>query len=176
MVCVWCGRGGSLLKDQKEMSWLMKTLPKVETELKRLAHDFEKEHGKKVMILGRQIPQMIDEDWQLFHEEKTKRKNHVKPKVSTFNSPVLFWLFNIFYMFCFSFFSFQLRLVDKEIVSAHKANDRETSSSEVEWYAVKKKMLGPKWSRDSITLIINLNFPNFFHLITLHAHPSSTKI
>jgi hypothetical protein len=59
----------------------MKNLPKLEAELKRLVNQFEKEHGKKVTVLGREIPDMIDEDWETFHEEKTKKKTYVKPKV-----------------------------------------------------------------------------------------------
>jgi len=70
------------LKDQKDLNTLMKALPKLESELKRLATQFEKEHGKKVTILGQEIPQMIDEDWENFREEKSKKKQYVRPKVT----------------------------------------------------------------------------------------------
>ncbi|ODM97855.1 Protein regulator of cytokinesis 1 [Orchesella cincta] len=67
-------RGGSLLKDQNMHNYLMKNLPKLETELTNLAQKFEEEHGKKMKILGEEIPSMIEKDWKAFKEGKSGRK------------------------------------------------------------------------------------------------------
>jgi hypothetical protein len=53
---------------------ITKNLPKLEAELIKLAEKFEKEHGRKMTILGKQIPCMIDQEWIKFRTEKAARK------------------------------------------------------------------------------------------------------
>lgn len=56
-------------------NYVMKAIPKVEAELISLAQKFETEHGKKMKILGEEIPTMIDKEWKLFKEEKYGKKS-----------------------------------------------------------------------------------------------------
>lgn len=74
-------RGGTLLKDQTMLASIMKNLPKLETELKRLASQFEVEHGRKVKILGQDIHEMIDRDWEVYNNEKIVKKQATRAKV-----------------------------------------------------------------------------------------------
>lgn len=72
-------RGGALLKEEKERKKLEKAIPKLESELKKLCVAFEDEadagHGMiKFLVYGRTIDEMIEQDWELFHEEKRLRK------------------------------------------------------------------------------------------------------
>jgi len=68
-------RGGTLLKDQNLLNSVLKSLPKLEAELIKLADNFEKEHGKKMKIFGKLIPSMVEEDWKNFNEGKAAKKN-----------------------------------------------------------------------------------------------------
>jgi len=62
------------LKDQTLHNQITKNLPKLEAELIKLADKFEKEHGRKMTILGKQIPVMIEEEWRRFKADKAERK------------------------------------------------------------------------------------------------------
>lgn len=55
---------------------ITKHLPKLEAELIKLAEQFEKEHGRKMKILGREIPVMVESEWALFKEQKAAKKLH----------------------------------------------------------------------------------------------------
>jgi hypothetical protein len=67
-------RGGTLLKDQNLHNQISKNLPKLESELIKLAQKFEAEHGRKMKIFGKEIPTIVEADWKLFKEEKAARK------------------------------------------------------------------------------------------------------
>lgn len=72
-------RGGALLKEEKERKKLEKQIPKLEAELKQLCEVFEQSadegHGMtKFLVYGRTIQEMIEQDWEQFHEEKRIRK------------------------------------------------------------------------------------------------------
>lgn len=67
------------MKDQNMHNYVKKTLPKLEQELISLAQKFETEHGKKMKILGEEIPAMIEKDWQLFKQEFSKKNSRTAP-------------------------------------------------------------------------------------------------
>lgn len=54
--------------------YIMKRLPKFESEIIALAKEFENEHGKKMRILGEDIPAMIEKEWKALKEEKCGKK------------------------------------------------------------------------------------------------------
>jgi len=74
-------RGGTLLKDQKDLTTIMKSLPKLENELRKLADQFEIDHGRKVTIYGQDIPTLIDQEWEKFNEEKQTKKLGCRSKI-----------------------------------------------------------------------------------------------
>ncbi|CAL8122456.1 unnamed protein product [Orchesella dallaii] len=76
-------RGGALLKEEKERKKLEKTIPKLEVELKQMCEEFERgaDEGNgmtKFLVYGRTIHEMIEQDWEEFHEEKRLRKEAKK--------------------------------------------------------------------------------------------------
>ncbi|ODM95652.1 Protein regulator of cytokinesis 1 [Orchesella cincta] len=76
-------RGGALLKEEKERKKLEKAIPKLEAELKQMCDVFEQSADEgngmtKFMVYGRTIHEMIEQDWEEFHEEKRLRKEAKK--------------------------------------------------------------------------------------------------
>ncbi len=71
---IYTNRGGTLLQDQNSHNSITKHLPILESKLIKLADDFEKEHGRKIKIRGKEVQQMIEEEQRLFEEQKVARK------------------------------------------------------------------------------------------------------
>ncbi|CAG7831039.1 unnamed protein product [Allacma fusca] len=66
-------RGASLLKGQKELNSATNTLLKIEEKLVQMADNFESENGRKLLISGLQMSELIKQDWANFEEGIIKR-------------------------------------------------------------------------------------------------------
>ncbi|XP_068166548.1 protein regulator of cytokinesis 1b isoform X2 [Antennarius striatus] len=67
-------RGGNLLKEEKQRSELLKSLPKLEKSLRAQMDAWEAEQGREFLVNGRKFLQHVEEQWELHHSEKEKEK------------------------------------------------------------------------------------------------------
>ncbi|XP_039867420.1 protein regulator of cytokinesis 1-like [Simochromis diagramma] len=71
-------RGGNLLKEEKQRSDLLKSLPKIEKRLKAQIDTWEQEQGRDFQVNGQKFLQYVEEQWELHRIEKEKLERHIK--------------------------------------------------------------------------------------------------
>uniref|UniRef100_A0A3Q4HAL3 Protein regulator of cytokinesis 1b n=1 Tax=Neolamprologus brichardi TaxID=32507 RepID=A0A3Q4HAL3_NEOBR len=78
-------RGGNLLKEEKQRSDLLKSLPKIEKRLKAQIDTWEQEQGRDFQVNGQKFLQYVEEQWELHRIEKEKEKleRHIKKSKQT---------------------------------------------------------------------------------------------
>ncbi|XP_030576133.1 protein regulator of cytokinesis 1b isoform X1 [Archocentrus centrarchus] len=78
-------RGGNLLKEEKQRSELLKSLPKTEKKLKAQIDMWESEQGREFQVNGQKFLQYVEEQWELHRIEKEKEKleRHIKKSKQT---------------------------------------------------------------------------------------------
>uniref|UniRef100_A0A3Q0S4R7 Protein regulator of cytokinesis 1b n=1 Tax=Amphilophus citrinellus TaxID=61819 RepID=A0A3Q0S4R7_AMPCI len=78
-------RGGNLLKEEKQRSELLKSLPKTEKKLKAQIDTWESEQGREFQVNGQKFLQYVEEQWELHRIEKEKEKleRHIKKSKQT---------------------------------------------------------------------------------------------
>uniref|UniRef100_A0A669CSB2 Protein regulator of cytokinesis 1b n=1 Tax=Oreochromis niloticus TaxID=8128 RepID=A0A669CSB2_ORENI len=78
-------RGGNLLKEEKQRSDLLKSLPKIEKRLKAQIDTWEHEQGRDFQVNGQKFLQFVEEQWELHRIEKEKEKleRHIKKSKQT---------------------------------------------------------------------------------------------
>lgn len=69
-------RGGQLLREEKERKKIASQLPKIEQELLDYVLKYESNTGKKFLINGQHISDMINHEWEAHKENRV----HKKPK------------------------------------------------------------------------------------------------
>ncbi|KAL6461464.1 hypothetical protein MHYP_G00296080 [Metynnis hypsauchen] len=67
-------RGGNLLKEEKQRSDLLKSLPKLEKKLKAQIDLWEQEQGREFLVQGQKFMQFVTEQWELHRLEKEREK------------------------------------------------------------------------------------------------------
>ncbi|KAM9494331.1 protein regulator of cytokinesis 1b [Clarias gariepinus] len=67
-------RGGNLLKEEKQRSDLLKSLPKLEMKLKGQIEQWEQEQGREFRVQGQKFMQFVSEQWELHRLEKEREK------------------------------------------------------------------------------------------------------
>ena len=77
-------RGGALLQTQKEQNYVNAALPKCEEKLKAMAKNFEKENGRKLLIHGMDIADLIRKDWEEYRREIKERAAAKPPLVVSY--------------------------------------------------------------------------------------------
>lgn len=71
-------RGGQLLREEKERKTIAHKLPKIEQELRELVNEFQAATGRNFTVYGRDVLEMIGEEWEQKRAGKklmTARKN-----------------------------------------------------------------------------------------------------
>ncbi|CAJ1049887.1 protein regulator of cytokinesis 1 isoform X2 [Xyrichtys novacula] len=78
-------RGGNLLKEEKQRSELLKSLPKLEKKLKSQIDTWESEQGREFLVNGQKFLQYVEEQWELHRVEKEREKQerHLKKSKQT---------------------------------------------------------------------------------------------
>lgn len=56
-------RGGQLLREEKERKTIAHKLPKIEQELRELVNEFEETHKRKFTVYGKEVLEMIEQEW-----------------------------------------------------------------------------------------------------------------
>ncbi|KAI4876157.1 hypothetical protein NFI96_017583 [Prochilodus magdalenae] len=67
-------RGGNLLKEEKQRSDLLKSLPKLEKKLKAQIEQWEQEQGREFLVQGQEFMQFVSEQWEMHRLEKEREK------------------------------------------------------------------------------------------------------
>ncbi|XP_017567081.1 protein regulator of cytokinesis 1b isoform X2 [Pygocentrus nattereri] len=67
-------RGGNLLKEEKQRSDLLKSLPKLEKKLKAQIDLWEQEQRREFLVQGQRFMQFVTEQWELHRLEKEREK------------------------------------------------------------------------------------------------------
>lgn len=57
-------RGGQLLREEKERKTIAHKLPKIEQELRELVNEFEATHKRKFTVYGKEVLEMIEQEWE----------------------------------------------------------------------------------------------------------------
>ncbi|XP_036439799.1 protein regulator of cytokinesis 1b isoform X2 [Colossoma macropomum] len=73
-------RGGNLLKEEKQRSDLLKSLPKLEKKLKAQIDLWEQEQGREFLVQGQKFMQFVTEQWELHRLEKEREKQERQQK------------------------------------------------------------------------------------------------
>ncbi|KAJ8396736.1 hypothetical protein AAFF_G00015740 [Aldrovandia affinis] len=73
-------RGGNLLKEEKQRTDLLKSLPKLEKKLKGQMEVWEQEQGRDFLVRGQHFLQFVEEQWERHRTEKEREKleRHLK--------------------------------------------------------------------------------------------------
>lgn len=81
----FANRGGNLLKEEKQRSELVKSLPKLENKLKAQIDAWENEQDREFQVNGQKFMQYVEEQWELHRVEKEKKKveRHLKKSRQT---------------------------------------------------------------------------------------------
>ncbi|KAL2093334.1 hypothetical protein ACEWY4_010646 [Coilia grayii] len=67
-------RGGNLLKEEKQRADLQKSLPKLEKSLKAQIDQWEQEQGRDFQVNGQKFLEYVQEQWELYREEREREK------------------------------------------------------------------------------------------------------
>ncbi|XP_072527481.1 protein regulator of cytokinesis 1b [Salminus brasiliensis] len=67
-------RGGNLLKEEKQRTDLLKSLPKLEKKLKAQIELWEQEQEREFLVQGQKFMQFVVEQWELHRLEKEREK------------------------------------------------------------------------------------------------------
>ncbi|KAI1904123.1 hypothetical protein AGOR_G00002450 [Albula goreensis] len=78
-------RGGNLLKEEKQRTDLLKSLPKLEKRLKVQLEAWEREQGREFLVQGQKFMQFVEEQWELHRikKEREKQERHLKKSRQT---------------------------------------------------------------------------------------------
>ncbi|KAL7830999.1 hypothetical protein SRHO_G00305010 [Serrasalmus rhombeus] len=78
-------RGGNLLKEEKQRSDLLKSLPKLEKKLKAQIDLWEQEQRREFLVQGQKFMQFVTEQWELhrLEKEREKQERHLKKNKQT---------------------------------------------------------------------------------------------
>ncbi|XP_066513190.1 protein regulator of cytokinesis 1-like isoform X2 [Hoplias malabaricus] len=67
-------RGGNLLKEEKQRSDLIRSLPKLEKKLKAQIELWEQQEGREFLVQGQKFMQFVSEQWEMYRLEKEREK------------------------------------------------------------------------------------------------------
>uniref|UniRef100_A0A3B1J875 Protein regulator of cytokinesis 1b n=1 Tax=Astyanax mexicanus TaxID=7994 RepID=A0A3B1J875_ASTMX len=75
-------RGGNLLKEEKQRTDLLKSLPKLEKKLKLQVEQWEEQQGREFLVGGQKFLQFVGEQWEQHRLEKEREKQERQLKKS----------------------------------------------------------------------------------------------